>query len=138
MNAAALWVLFALGLLGSYALSAPRRPLEPIQATLVATAYVFGLSLTWFASGSTWLALSAGVLLGALVGRWNRRLVIGGMGLAAAEQLAFKLAWRRGGVIEPADLVAAGVDPDTAQTILESIESRGLCRKDGDVYRFER
>jgi len=138
VSPALLWALFAAGLVASYALSAPRRALDPIQIVLVVTAYVFGLSLAWFASGSGWLALAVGVLIGAWVGRWNRRLVIGGIGLGAAEQLAFKLAWRRGGAVEAADLIAAGVDPDTARATLENLASRGLCRRDGDLYHFER
>jgi len=138
MSPTLLWLLFGLGLVVSYGLSRPRRPFDPIQIVLVITAYVFGLSLAWFASGSGWIALAAGVLAGALIGRWNRRLVVGGIGLGAAEQLALKLAWRHGGVVETADLTAAGVDPDTARATLENLEARGLCKKDGERYRFER
>ncbi|HHO57561.1 hypothetical protein [Oceanithermus sp.] len=138
MSPLLLWLLVVSGLPVSYALSAPRRLFDPIQIVLVVTAYVFGLSLAWFASGSGAVAWTAGVLLGALIGRWNRRLVIGGIGLGAAEQLAFKLAWRHGGAVEPADLIAAGVDPDTARATLENLEARGLCRRDGEQYRFER
>ena len=132
------WLLFAFGLAASYLLSRPRQAFDAVQAVLVITAYVFGLSLAWFATGSGWGAPLGGVALGALVGRWNRRLVVGGIGLAAAEQLAFKLAWRQGGTLEPTDLVAAGVDSDTARATLENLEARGLCQKDGSVYRFER
>lgn len=138
MSPALLWTLFGIGLVASYVLSRPRRLLDPIQLVLVVTAYVFGLSVAWFASGSGWVALVVGVLLGMLIGRWNRKLVIGGIGLGAAERLALRLAWRKGGLVEPADMTTAGVDPDAARAALENLAARGLCTKEGDHYRFER
>ncbi|WP_457631310.1 hypothetical protein [Oceanithermus sp.] len=131
-------LLLAGGLL-SYWLSRPSRPWEPLQAIIVAAAYVFGLSLGAFASGgSLQVALLAGVASGALFGYLNRRLVLGGLNLNAAERLAFKLAWRRGGLLSEEDLTAAGLDPDTARNLLADLEARGLCRRDGEVCRFER
>ncbi len=139
MSAFALgWLLVGLGAVLAYAVSAPRRAWDPVQAVLVGTAYVFGLTVVWFASGHAVAAWIAGVALGAATGRWNRNLVLGGMGLGATERLALKLAWRRGGVLELDDLVAAGADPDTARAALTALEERGLCRRDGALYHFER
>ncbi|WP_457637018.1 hypothetical protein [Oceanithermus sp.] len=132
------WLWAVLGLLVSYAASGPSRLLDPLHAVLVAAAYLFGLSLGFFAGGSGLVALASGVLSGALLGRRNRHLILGGIGLNAAERLAFKLAWRRGGFLLPDDLEKAGLDPDTARNLLEDLSQRGLCRKDGDGYRFER
>jgi hypothetical protein len=131
-------LLLAGGLL-SYLLSGPLKPWEPLQAVLVGSAYVLGLAFGAFASGGNWLvALLVGVALGAAFGRWNRKLVLGGIGLKAAERLAFKLAWRRGGALRASDLVEAGLDPDTAHNLLEDLAERGFCRRDGELYRFER
>jgi len=132
-------LLVIVGGILSYLLSAPLRLWEPLHAVLVASAYVLGLAFGAFASGGNLpAALAAGVATGALFGRWNRRLVLGGIGLAAAERLAFKLAWRRGGLLRESDLVAAGLDPDTARNVLLDLAARGYCRRDGEVYRFER
>ena len=132
------WLWLALCGLLSYALSRPQKLWDPLQAVLVGAAYVFGLALGYFASGSGLVGLASGIVIGAVIGRWNRQLVLGGLNLNAAERLAFKLAWRRGGLLSEEDLTAAGLDPDTAHNLLADLEARGLCRKDGSIYRFER
>ena len=138
MSSPVLGLLLLAGALLAYALGAPRRAWEPAQAALAATAFALTFAVVALASGRLAAAWIAGVALGAATGRWNRSLVQRGMGRAATERLALKLAWRRGGVLELDDLVAAGADPETARAALTALEERGLCRRDGARYRFER
>ena len=55
--------------------------------------------------------------------------------VAALERLAMREAWRRGGVLRPGDL-SAFLPEEEAERLLEGLAARGLCRKEGEGYRF--
>ncbi|GEM_PF-2811604 len=139
MTAALQYTLLALSVLVSYLLSKPPRPIDAPHAALLLAAYVLGASLGFFATGGSFtFTVLSGMALAVLIGRWNRKLVLGGLSLDAAESLAFKTAWRRGGQLRLEDLVRAGLDEDTAKAVMQNLLQRGLCRLQDGVYRFER
>lgn len=93
------------------------------------------LAASRFALWGAFLALALGALAGAGVYAWQARLERGGLGEAARERLAFKEAWRRGGRLFPEDLLPY-MALEEARALLEDLRARGLCRKEGEVYRF--
>ncbi|WP_243030917.1 hypothetical protein [Thermus altitudinis] len=88
-----------------------------------------------FSPGGFLLALgfSFPLYLGLL--RWQGRLLQRGPSQAALERLAMKEAWRKGGFLRPEDLKAF-LSPSEAERLLEGLVGRGLCRKEGEGYRF--
>lgn len=81
------------------------------------------------------LALGGGALGYLGLARWQEGLLSRGPSLAALERLAMREAWRRGGVLRPGDL-SAFLPEEEAERLLEGLAARGLCRKEGEGYRF--
>ncbi|GLV46963.1 hypothetical protein TJA_01390 [Thermus sp. LT1-2-5] len=88
-----------------------------------------------FAAWGFLLALGLGVLAYLGVARWQAQMLRRGPTQAALERLAMKEAWRRGGLLRPHDL-SAYMDEGEARALLEGLAARGLCRKEGEGYRF--
>ncbi|WP_148230412.1 protein BatD [Marinithermus hydrothermalis] len=103
---------------------------------LAASAAMLGFATLWFTSANLWASLGIGLALAGLVLRWHQRLVRQGLPPNARERLAMRLAWRRGGRITVDELAQAGLNPHEARATLEALCARGLCRADGDGYRF--
>ncbi len=76
------------------------------------------------------LALGGGLGVG-----WLQAWALRGLSPWAKERLALKEAWRRGGFLRPEDL-GAFLPLEEAQTLLEGLAQRGLCRREGEGYRF--
>jgi len=81
------------------------------------------------------LALGAAFLGYLGVARWQGRVLSQGPSPAALERLAMKEAWRRGGFLRPEDL-SPYMGEGEAQALLEGLAARGLCRKEGEGFRF--
>ncbi|GAA6754895.1 hypothetical protein Thermus77420_03690 [Thermus thalpophilus] len=88
-----------------------------------------------FAAWGLLLALGLGVLAYLGVARWQGLMLRQGPSRAAWERLAMKEAWRRGGFLRPQDLLAY-MEEGQARALLEGLAARGLCRKEGEGYRF--
>ncbi|ADW22460.1 MULTISPECIES: hypothetical protein [Thermus] len=67
--------------------------------------------------------------------RWQGRLLAKGPSRAALERLAMREAWRKGGFLSPKDL-GAFLPQDEAERLLEGLAARGLCRREGEGFRF--
>ncbi len=78
------------------------------------------------------LALGGGVGLGLVL--WQGGHLRRPLG-TARERLAFKEAWRRGGVLTPKDL-APYLGEEGGREVLEALAQKGVCRKEGEAYRF--
>jgi hypothetical protein len=104
----------------------------------LSTALAFFL-LLWaglgFSALGLGLALGAGLLGYWGVARWQGRMLSQGPSQAALERLAMKEAWRRGGFLRPKDLFPY-MGEGEARALLEGLAARGLCRKEGDGFRF--
>lgn len=109
------------------------RGVLPFSAALAIG--LLALAASRFALWGGLLALGLGALAGAGVYAWQTRLEREGLGEAARERLAFKEAWRRGGRLSPEDLLPY-MGLEEARALLEGLRARGLCRKEGEAYRF--
>ncbi|TBH16052.1 hypothetical protein [Thermus thermamylovorans] len=78
-------------------------------------------------------ALAALLYLGLL--RWQGGLLRRGPSRAALERLAMREAWRRGGFLRPEDLLPFLSEAE-ARALLEGLAARGLCRREGEGFRF--
>lgn len=110
-----------------------------MRALLPLSAAIALFLLLWAASRfAPWgLALAFLLAVGAYlgVGRWQGGVLGRGPSRAALERLAMKEAWRRGGVLRPEDL-APYLPEAEAREVLEALAGRGLCRREGEGYRF--
>ncbi len=109
------------------------RPLLPLLVALA----LFLLAFAGFRFTGVGLVLAlglAGLLYGG-VARWQEGVLRRGPSRPALERLAMKEAWRRGGYLLPRDL-APFLPEEKARELLEGLRERGLCRKEGEGYRF--
>ncbi|WP_337844934.1 hypothetical protein [Thermus sp.] len=109
------------------------RPLLPLSGAL-------GLFLLLFAAFrftllGLLLALLLSALLYLLLDRWQKGLLQRGPSPWAKERLAMKEAWRRGRFLRPEDL-SPYMPFSEAQSLLQALAARGLCRREGEGYRF--
>ncbi len=110
--------------------------MRPFLPLLVASA-LFLLVLAGFRfTGVGWvLALGLAGLLYGGVARWQERVLRRGPSRPALERLAMKEAWRRGGYLLPHHL-SPFLPEEEARELLEGLRERGLCRREGEGYRF--
>ncbi|GAA6736624.1 hypothetical protein [Thermus oshimai] len=109
------------------------RPLLPLSGAL-------GLFLLLFAAfrftlGGLLLALLLSAFLFLLLDRWQGGFLRRGPSPWARERLAMKEAWRRGGFLRPEDL-SPYMPLSEAQALLQALAGRGICRREGEGYRF--
>ncbi|WP_234554198.1 hypothetical protein [Thermus caliditerrae] len=97
--------------------------------------FVWLLAVTRFAFWGFGLALLGALLAYLGVERWQGGLLRRGPSPVALERLAMKEAWRRGGLLRPRDL-APFLPEARARELLEGLAERGLCRRDGEGFRF--
>lgn len=109
------------------------RAILPFSAALAFLALTF--AAFHFSPWGLVGALALASLLGAGVWRWQQGMLFRGPSSAALERLAMKEAWRRGGVVYPKDL-APFLPEAEARELLDGLAVRGLCRKEGEGYRF--
>jgi len=109
------------------------RSLLPLAAALALFLLLFAAFR--FTGLGAFLALLASSLLYLGVASWQGRVLSGGPSRAALERLAMKEAWRRGGYLLPAHL-APFLPEEEAKGLLEALAARGLCRREGEGYRF--
>ncbi|MGC8968474.1 MAG: hypothetical protein ACP5JV_09235 [Thermus sp.] len=88
-----------------------------------------------FTGWGLFLALLGGALAYLGFGRWQGGLLARGPSPQALERLAMREAWRRGGVLRPQDL-APFLPEAEARALLEGLAERGLCRREGEGFRF--
>ncbi|WP_038045875.1 hypothetical protein [Thermus caliditerrae] len=109
------------------------RAFMPLLVSLALFTLVFALSR--FAPWGLGLAFLGALLAYLGVERWQGGLLRKGPSRAALERLAMKEAWRRGGLLRPRDL-APFLPEAKARELLEGLAERGLCRRDGEGFRF--
>jgi hypothetical protein len=109
------------------------RSLLPLAAALALFLLLFAAFR--FTGLGALLALLASSLLYLGVASWQGRALASGPSRAALERLAMKEAWRRGGFLEPGHLFPF-LSEEAARDLLEGLAARGLCRKEGEGYRF--
>jgi hypothetical protein len=109
------------------------RTILPFAAALALFALLWA-SFRFSPWGLVW-ALASASLVWAGVSRWQQGMLFRGPSWAALERLAMKEAWRRGGVVYPKDL-APFLPEAEARELLEGLVQRGLCRREGEGYRF--
>lgn len=88
-----------------------------------------------FSPGGFLLALGLSLPLYLGLFRWQGRLLARGPSQVALERLAMREAWRKGGFLRPEDL-RPFLSEAEAERLLEGLLARGLCRKEGEGYRF--
>ncbi|WP_117238393.1 hypothetical protein [Thermus sediminis] len=109
------------------------RALLPLSAALALFLLLFA-AFRFSGLGGALAFLAAGLLyLG--VARWQGQALSRRPSRAALERLAMKEAWRRGGYLLPAHL-APFLPEGEAKDLLEALAARGLCRREGEGYRF--
>jgi len=109
------------------------RALLPLFAAAALFLLLFALSR--FTGVGLLLALLGGALGYFGLGRWQRGLLAQGPSPQALERLAMREAWRRDGLLRPQDL-APFLPEAEARALLEALEARGLCRREGEGFRF--
>lgn len=100
-----------------------------------ATLFLLLFAAFRFTGLGLFLALLGGALGYFRLGRWQGRLLAQGPSPQALERLAMKEAWRRGGLLRPQDL-APFLPEAEARALLEGLAQRGLCRREGEGFRF--
>ncbi|WP_243090178.1 hypothetical protein [Thermus neutrinimicus] len=110
-----------------------RQRILPFSGALALFLLVYAASR--FALWGFALAASLAFLLYLGLFRWQGRLLAKGPSRAALERLAMREAWRKGGVLRPEDLEPFLSEPE-ARALLEGLAARGLCRREGEGFRF--
>ncbi|WP_105316543.1 hypothetical protein [Thermus tenuipuniceus] len=110
-----------------------RQLFLPFSGALALFLLVYAASR--FALWGLVLAAFLAYLLYLVLFRWQGRLLARGPSRAALERLAMREAWRKGGVLRPGDL-SPFLPEAEARALLEGLAARGLCRREGEGFRF--
>lgn len=110
-----------------------RQHVLPFGGALALFLLVYAISR--FALWGLLLAALLSYLLYLALFRWQGRLLAQGLSRAALERLAMREAWRKGGFLRPEDLLPFLSEAE-ARAFLEGLAARGLCRREGEGFRF--